>query len=186
MRMLRAVCGNEPLAAECDALREEIDAGVKKYCVVENSKYGKIYACETDGMGNYSMIDDANVPSLLSIPYIGYADAGDEIYRNTRRFLLSEDNPYYYAGKFAKGVGSPHTPPNYVWHMALIMQGLTSTDASEKRELLETIVSTDAGTRHLHEGFNVDNPREYTREWFTWPEALFAEFAEKCADEGII
>lgn len=184
--MLRDVCKNETLAAECDALREEIDTGIRKYCVVENAKYGKIYACETDGMGNYSMIDDANVPSLLSIPYIGYASADDEIYRNTRRFLLSKDNPYYYEGKYAKGVGSPHTPPNYVWHMALIMQGLTSTDATEKRELLKTIVATDAGKRHLHEGFNVDNPCEYTREWFTWPEALFAEFAEKCADEGII
>lgn len=184
--MLRAVCGNDALAAECEALRAEIDAGIKKYCIVDNDKYGSIYACETDGMGNYSMIDDANVPSLLSIPYIGYADANDEIYRNTRRFLLSKDNPYYYVGKYAKGIGSPHTPHNYVWHMSLIMQGLTSTDPREKRDLLDTIVATDAGKRHLHEGFNVDNPNEYTREWFTWPEALFAEFVEKCVDEGLV
>lgn len=184
--MLRAVCGDEALAAECDELREQIDAGIREYCVVDNEKYGRIYACETDGNGNYSMIDDANVPSLLSIPYIGYAPADDVIYQNTRRFLLSADNPFYYSGKYARGVGSPHTPPNYVWHISLAMQGLTSVSDNEKRELLETIVSTDAGTRHLHEGFNVDDPDEYTRPWFTWPEALFAEFVEKCVDEGVI
>lgn len=184
--MLRAVCGNENLAAECDALRLEIDAGIKQYCVVNNEKYGRIYACETDGYGNYSMIDDANVPSLLSIPYIGYADADDEIYKNTRRFLLSADNPYYYSGKYAKGVGSPHTPDNYVWHMALVMQALTSTDPAEIRELIDTIVATDGGKRHLHEGFNVDNPIEYTRDWFTWPEALFAELIERCIDCGCL
>ena len=184
--MLRSACGDTDLADECDALRNEIDSGIKNYCIVSHEKYGRIFACETDGYGNYSMIDDANVPSLLSIPYIGYASADDEIYKNTRRFLLSKDNPYYYSGKYAEGVGSPHTPPNYVWHLALVMQGLTSTDAEEKRELLGIIASTDAGKRHLHEGFNVDNPYEYTREWFTWPEALFAEFVERCIEEGVI
>lgn len=184
--MLRAVCKNETLAEECEVLRGEIDAGIREYCIVDNNKYGKIYACETDGYGNYSMIDDANIPSLLSIPYIGYASADNEIYINTRRFLLNGDNPFYYSGKYAKGIGSPHTPHNYVWHMALVMQGLTSTDVSEKRELLEMITITDAGKRHLHEGFNVDNPYEYTREWFTWPEALFAEFVEECVDGGVI
>ena len=184
--MLSAVCNNETLAKECEALRAEIDAGIRGYCIVDNDRFGRIYACETDGYGNYSMIDDANIPSLLSIPYIGYAPADDEIYRNTRDFLLSNDNPFYYSGKYAKGVGSPHTPHNYVWHMALIMQGLTSTNVSEKRELLKMITATDAGKRHLHEGFNVDNPYEYTREWFTWPEALFAEFVEECIDGDVI
>ena len=184
--MLRVVCKDEMLAKECDELRGQIDAGIREHCIVEHNKYGRIYACETDGYGNYSMIDDANIPSLLSIPYIGYAPADDEIYINTRRFLLSGDNPFYYSGKYAEGVGSPHTPHNYVWHMALVMQGLTSTDVSEKRKLLETIINTDAGKRHLHEGFNVDNPYEYTREWFTWPEALFAEFVEECVDSNVI
>ncbi len=184
--MLRAVCKNEELAAECDLLREEIDEGINKYGIVENEKYGKIYACETDGMGNYSMIDDANIPSLLSIPYIGYRDKTDEIYQNTRKFLLSHDNEFYFEGKCGKGIGSRHTPENYVWHMALAMQGITAITAEEKRELLDMICSTDAGTGYLHEGFFVDNPNEFTREWFTWPNSLFAEFVEKCVDEGII
>ena len=184
--MLREVCKNDVLADECASLASEIDEGIKKYCIVEHEKYGKIYACETDGMGNYSMIDDANIPSLLSIPYIGYSDIDDEVYQNTRKFLLSHENPFYFEGKYARGIGSRHTPDGYVWHMALVMQGLTTKDKNEARELIDMLTSTDAGTGYLHEGFNVDNPDEFTREWFTWPCSLFAEFIEKCVDEGII
>ncbi|MBE6589457.1 MAG: glycoside hydrolase family 125 protein [Ruminococcaceae bacterium] len=184
--MLETVCNNQALADECRALRDEIDAGIKKYCIIEHETYGKIYACETDGMGHYSMIDDANVPSLLSIPYIGYAPADDEIYQNTRRFLLSKENPFYFEGKYARGIGSRHTPDHYAWHISLVMQGLTSIDPEEKRELLEMIAATDAGTGYLHEGFDVDHPENYTRDWFPWPNALFAEFIEKSVQEGII
>ena len=184
--MLRAVCGNEALAKECDLLKQQIDKGIQNYCIVEHEKYGKIYACETDGMGNYSMIDDANIPSLLSIPYIGYSDVTDEIYQNTRKFLLSAENPYYFEGKYAKGIGSRHTPKNYVWHMALVMQGMTATDKKEKLEILNMITDTDADTGYLHEGFHVDDPYVYTREWFTWPNSLFAEFVEQCVDQHIL
>ena len=184
--MLRAVCGNETLAAACDALRTELDEGIRRHCVVDHPVYGPIYACETDGMGHYSMIDDANIPSLLSVPYIGYASADDAVYQNTRRFLLSAENPYYYEGTYARGIGSPHTPPRYVWHLALVMQGLTAVTAEEKRELLSMIAATDGGTDLLHEGFFVDDPTVYTREWFTWPCSLFAEFVERCVDEGVI
>ena len=101
--MLLDVCKNSELSQRCLELRDRIDEGIKKYCIIEHEKYGKIYACETDGMGHYQMIDDANVPSLLSAPYIGYISADDEVYKNTRRFLLSHDNPYYFEGKYAKG-----------------------------------------------------------------------------------
>lgn len=185
--MLRTVCKNEIMASECEKLREQIDEGIKNYCIVEHKKYGKIYACETDGMGNYTMIDDANIPSLLSIPYIGYADIFDEIYQNTRKFLLSKDNPYYFVGKYARGIGSRHnSQPNLIWHMSLVMQGMTTFDADEKKEMLEMIARTDADTGYLHEGFNADNPYVFTRPWFTWPNSLFAEFIEKCVDENII
>ena len=184
--MLRSVCKNEALADECDALREQIDAGIQKYCIVDHPKYGKIYACETDGDGNYCMIDDANVPSLLSIPYIGYAPIDDPIYQNTRKFLLSKDNPFYFEGAYANGIGSRHTPEHYVWHLALVMQGLTSTDKDEIKEIIDMIVNTDADTGYLHEGFHVDDPNKFTRKWFTWPNSLFAEFVEKCVDEDLI
>lgn len=184
--MLTEVCGNTELADRCMKLREEINEGIKNYAIVDQPGFGNIYACETDGMKNYSMIDDANIPSLLSAPYIGYSDAADPLYQNTRKFLLSKENPYYFEGKYAKGIGSRHTPDDYVWHMALVMQGLTSTDDKEKLELLDMLVATDADTGYLHEGFHVDNPHEYTREWFTWPNSLFAEYVEKCVDEKLI
>lgn len=183
--MLRAVCGNEALAAECESLQAELEEGIRRFAIVEHPTYGSIYACETDGMGHYSMIDDANIPSLLSIPYIGYADAEDGVYQNTRRYLLSKENPYYFEGKYARGIGSSHTPHGYVWHMALVMQGLTALTREEKREMLDMVTATDADTGLLHEGFHVDDPKQYTREWFTWPCSLFAEFVERCVDEGI-
>ena len=184
--MLKSVCGNKELAKECEKLKNEIDSGIKKFGIVKHEKYGKIYACETDGTGHYSMIDDANIPSLLSIPYIGYADIEDETYQNTRKFLLSAENPFYFEGKYARGIGSRHTPKNYIWHMALAMQGLTSDSDDEKREIIDMIVNTDADTGYLHEGFNADNPYEYTREWFTWPNSLFAELVERCVDDGVL
>ncbi len=174
------------LIFECSALRDTIEEGIKKYACVEHEKYGKIYACETDGMGHYTLMDDANVPSLLSIPYIGYTDAGDEIYQNTRKFILSKDNPYYFEGKFAKGIGSPHTPDNYIWHIALSMQGLTADNPDEVREILDMICRTDADTGFMHEGFNADDPSIFTRPWFTWSNSLFAELVEMAVDKGII
>ncbi len=185
-KMLKSVCGNEELAEECEKLKDEIDSGIKRFGIVKHEKYGKIYACETDGMGHYSMIDDANIPSLLSIPYIEYADIEDETYQNTRKFLLSAENPFYFEGKYARGIGSRHTPKNYIWHMALVMQGLTADSDEEKREIIDMIVNTDADTGYLHEGFNADNPYEYTREWFTWPNSLFAELVERCVDDGVL
>ncbi len=184
--MLFEVCKNDALAEECRKLACEIDSGIKKYCIVEHEKYGRIYACEVDGYGNYSLFDDANIPSLLSAPYIGYCDINDELYQNTRKFLLSSDNPYYFEGKCASGIGSRHTPDGYIWHLAMIMQGLTETDASEKKRLLFAIAETDADTGYLHEGFDANFPNNYTREWFTWPNSLYAEFIEQCIDEGII
>ena len=172
--------------SECQKLRAEIDSGIKKYAVYNHPKYGEIYACEADGFGNVRLFDDANVPSLLSIPYIGYAAKDDEMFLRTRNFILSTDNPYYYKGEFAKGVGSPHTPEGYIWHIALSMQALTSKDDDEIREIINTLVSTDADTGYMHEGFNADNPAEFSREWFAWSNSLFAELIEHAVDKGII
>ena len=137
-----------------------------------------MYAYETDGFGNYNLMDDANSPSLLAIPYLGYCDASDPIYQNTRRFILSKENPYYYEGTAAKGIGSPHTPNNYIWHISLSMQALTSTDEEEIRACMDTIARTHAGTNFMHEGFDVNDPSNFTREWFAWANTLFAQTVE--------
>ncbi len=185
--MLKAVAPEEKeLIAKAEKLASEIRKGIEEHAVINTEKYGKIYACEVNGMGDYFLFDDANVPSLLSAPYIGFCACDDEIYRNTRNFILSKDNPYYYEGKFAKGVGSPHTPEGYIWHIALSMQGLSSDSADEIREILHMLETTDGGTGYMHEGFYANDPNKFTRSWFSWSCALFAELVEKAVDERII
>lgn len=178
---------NEPeLLKKIKKLREEIVYGINTYGTVLHPKYGRIFACETDGFGNHILADDANVPSLLSAPYLGYCDVNDPIYVNTRNFILSHDNPFYFSGKAASGVGSPHTPDGYIWHIALSMQGLTSVDEEEIKVLIDTLVATDADTGFMHEGFNADDPTDFTRPWFAWSNSIFAEFIESALEKGII
>lgn len=161
---------------EVSALREQIEDGIQEYGILETEKFGKVYAFESDGFGNYNIMDDANVPSLLSIPYFGYRCQEDPIYQNTRKMILSESNPYYYEGQFARGIGSPHTPEGYIWHISLSVQGMTTLEASEAEQILDWLEATDAGTNLVHEGFFKDDPTLYTREWFSWSNAMFVEF----------
>ena len=168
------VYNDAAMAERATKLAKEIREGVEKYGVVEHEKFGKMYAYETDGNNNYTFMDDANVPSLMSLPWLRACSAEDEIYKNTRSYVLSKENPFYFEGTAAKGVGSPHTPEDYVWHIALSMQGLTSIDEAEKTELLKTLLATDAGTGYMHEGFHCDRPEEFTRDWFAWSNSLFA------------
>lgn len=171
----RDVLHDDKLCGRAGKLAAEIDHGIQTYGIVQHPEFGPIYAYETDGLGNHNLMDDANVPSLLSIPYLGYRGADDEIYRNTRRFILSEHNPYYYRGSAAEGIGSPHTPQGYVWHIALAMQGLTEENPEEKGRLLQLMSETDAGTGLMHESFNADDPKAYTRPWFSWANMMFCE-----------
>ena len=180
--LLQAGFEDPALEKRCKSLAAEIRDGIETYGVCDHPKYGRIYAYETDGFGNYNLMDDANSPSLLSIPYIGYKPAEDPIYQNTRRFVLSQDNPYYFVGKAAKGIGSPHTPPRYIWHIGLVMQILTSLDPAEKRECLDMLARTHAGTNYMHEGFDADDPARFTRPWFAWANTLFAQMLEREVD----
>jgi meiotically up-regulated gene 157 (Mug157) protein len=167
---------DEELCAKVTALKNEIQQGIDKYGIIEHPEFGRMYAYEVDGLGNRNLMDDANVPSLLSLPYLGYCAPEDELYQNTRKFVLSKENRFYFAGKFLQGVGSPHTPENYVWHIGVIMQALTSNDQQEIIRLLEMVMNSDAGKMLMHEGVNVDDENEYTREWFAWANSLFAYF----------
>lgn len=164
---------------DCLALRNEIDKGIQTYGCFKHPKYGQIYAYEVDGLGNSNLMDDANIPSLLSIPYLGYLPMTDPIYQNTRRFILSRDNPFFIEGKFAKGIGSPHTDQHgisgSIWHLALIMQILTSEDAREVQRVLCYLANTNGGTYYMHEGFDPDDPTRYSRSWFAWANSLYAE-----------
>lgn len=176
-QFLREEYQDEEMAKEASKLRKEIREGIRRYGIVKDDTFGEIYAYETDGLGNYNLMDDANVPSLLSLPWLTYCGKDDPIYKNTRAFVLSKKNPYYFEGGKARGIGSPHTPDQYIWHIALTMQGLTSDSKEEREVLLQTLLSTDAGCEVMHEGFHCDKPEEFTREWFAWANSLFALFA---------
>ena len=162
-----------------DELKYQIEEGINKFGIIHTEEFGDVYAYEVDGLGNFNLMDDANVPSLLSIPYIGYKDIDDKIYQNTRKFILSKNNPYYYEGSVAKGIGSPHTPPEYIWHISLSMQGLTTKNESEINSLINTLVNSDGNTGYMHEGFHCNDSTEFTREWFAWSNSLFADFIYK-------
>lgn len=167
---------DDELGQEATSLRADIDFGIQTYGIVEHPRCGRIYAYETDGFGNYRLMDDANVPSLLSSPYLGYRSRTDPVYRNTRRFALSAENPYHATGRVAHGIGSPHTPTGYVWPMALTIQGMTAFDQQEQVEVLRMLVESSAGTGLMHESFDPDDPSRFTRPWFAWANSLFAQF----------
>lgn len=166
---------DEALAAEAAALSDEIAAGVRQHGVVEHPEFGKILAYEVDGLGHANLMDDANVPSLLALPYLEVCAPEDELYRNTRRFVLSEENPYYYAGKLAAGVGSPHTPAGYIWPIALCVQAMTSTDLDEIAGIVHTLLHTHGGTGFMHESFDPNAPEQFTRSWFAWANSMFGQ-----------
>ena len=176
------VLHHDGFAQECRALADEVETALQKYAVVEHPKYGKIYAYEVDGYGNYTMMDDANVPSLLALPYMGWGTADDPVYRNTRRFVWSEDNPYFFRGKAGEGIGGPHVGLDYPWPMSLILKGLTTDDAGELQECLTMLRNTDGGTGFMHESFHKDDARNFTRSWFAWANTLFGELVLHVAD----
>lgn len=174
-----AVYNDSILSDQCLALKKAINIGIQEYAIISHPKYGNIYAYETDGMGHYNLMDDANSPSLLAIPYFGYCNSDEEIYQNTRRFILSADNPYFYQGKFASGIGSPHTEAGYVWPIAIILQALTSQSTKEILHCLTMLANTHSGTNQMHESFDPDVPEHYSRPWFAWANTLFASLLEK-------
>ncbi len=166
----------EALAKSMSELAVEIKQGIERFAKIDHPIFGDMYVYETDGKGNVNLMDDANVPSLLSMPYLGYTSSLDDTYLNTREFILSRHNPYYYEGEQACGVGSPHTPDHYVWHIALAVQGMTSTDPAEKKRILEMFKRTHGSTYYMHEGFDASRPENYTRSWFAWANSMFSEF----------
>lgn len=157
-------------------LADQIDDGIKQYGIIEHQKYGKIYAYEVDGYGSQCIMDDPNIPSLLSLPYLGYVANSDPVYQNTRKLILSRWNSFYAKGEVACGLTSPHVGVcDHFWPMATIMQALTSEDRAEIKECLKTLKNTHAGTFFMHESVDVDNDHSFTRHWFAWVNSLFGE-----------
>lgn len=182
--ILTEVNKNADLARQCTGLADEVEQALKKYATCEHPKYGTIYAFEVDGYGSHMLMDDANVPSLLALPYLGDVDVNDPVYQNTRRFVWSEDNPYFFKGKAGEGIGGPHIGYDMVWPMSIMMKAFTSQDDEEIKDCLRMLMATDAGTGFMHESFHKDNPEKFTRKWFAWQNTLFGELIIKLIDEG--
>jgi len=168
---------------KCFNLSKEIDSAINKFAIKEHLNFGKIYAYEIDGFGNNLFMDDANVPSLMSLAYIDSKFINDEIYLNTRKFLLSKNNPYFLKGKAAEGQASPHTGKDKIWPMGIILRAMTSTNDSEIKKCIKMLVDTHAGTGFMHEAFDKDNPENYFRSWFAWANTLFGELIIKIQNE---
>lgn len=182
--ILSKVNNETELSQKCITLANEVESAIKENAIYTHPEYGQIYAYEVDGFGNYLLMDDANVPSLLSLPYLGDVDISNPIYQNTRKFIWSERNPYFFKGKAGEGIGGPHIGYNMAWPMSIMMKAFTSTEDEEIKECLKILLTTDADTGFIHESFNVDNPFDYTRDWFAWQNTLFGELIIKLIKEG--
>jgi hypothetical protein len=181
--MLEQIHNDKESAAQCRALADEVGSALRDYAVVNPRGFGEIYAYEVDAFGNFYCIDDGNIPNLLSLPYLGAVTTDDEIYRNTRRFVLSESNPYFCKGNAGEGEGGPHVGMGMIWPLGIITEALTSTDDSEIRRCLLTLQKTHAETGFMHEAFNQDNPKKFTRPWFAWANTIFGELILKTCKE---
>ncbi len=182
--ILSTVNGEQELAAGCTALADEVAAALQQYAVVEHPVYGKIYAFEVDGFGSVQLMDDANVPSLLAMPYLGDVERTDPVYENTRRFVWSTDNPYFWRGPAGEGIGGPHIGVEMIWPMSIMMRAFTSTDDAEIRDCIIALMTTDAGTGFMHESFSRHDAADFTRAWFAWQNTLFGELILKLVNEG--
>jgi len=156
-------------------LQSDILAGLLQYSIRKTPRYGEIWAYEVNGLGDALLMDDANIPSLLSLPFLNFCSVDHPIYQNTRRFLLSTDNPYYYEGRVLSGVGSPHTPVDHVWPLAVIMEAMTEPSLAKVWDIVRMLAGADGGSGLMHESVHVDRPSEYTRPWFSWANSMFAE-----------
>ena len=182
--ILTAVNGERELAAECTALADEVAGALQQYAVVEHPEFGKIYAFEVDGFGGCFLMDDANVPSLLAMPYLGDVERTDPIYENTRRFVWSEENPYFWRGSAGEGIGGPHIGVEMIWPMSIMMRAFTSEDDAEIRDCIVALMTTDAGTGFMHESFSRHDAANFTRPWFAWQNTLFGELILKLVNEN--
>ncbi|AYJ43387.1 glycoside hydrolase family 125 protein [Lactiplantibacillus pentosus] len=170
-----SVLDDPNIVARARRLQTAVRDGIETYGYTTNANGEKVYAYEVDGLGHAKLMDDGNVPSLLSAPYLGYCDLLDPNYQRTRQTLLSPENPYYYSGHLAAGQGSPHTPAHYIWPIAIAMEGLTTNSRDQQLAALQMLIKTTGGTDLMHESFNVDDDTQFTREWFSWANMMYCE-----------
>jgi meiotically up-regulated gene 157 (Mug157) protein len=178
----KSAIGDVNLATACEDLLRPLRAAVADHGIVDHPDFGKMWAYEVDGFGNSLMMDDANAPGLLSLPYLQCCDMSDPLYQRTRKFALSSHNPYFFRGRAAEGIGGPHIGLGQIWPLSITMRALTSNDDREILTCLKWLRDTTAGTGFMHESFDQDDPAKFTRPWFAWANSLFGELVLNLAD----
>ena len=173
--MARDIHADAGFARECLLLAREIELAIEAHGLIPQSQGTAVYAYECDGFGNQLFIDDANVPGLLGLPYLGCCRRDDPRYLSTRAKVLSDDNPYFFRGRAAEGIGGPHVGLGMIWPIGIMIRALTSDQAVETGRCLAWLRNTHAGTGFMHEAFDQDQPAHFTRAWFAWANALFGE-----------
>lgn len=171
---------------ECKKLANEVESALKKHAIYNHPIFGEIYSFEVDGFGNHFLMDDSNAPSLLSLPYLTDVDIEDPVYQNTRKFVWSEYNPYFFKGQAGEGIGGPHIGYDMIWPMSIMMKAFTSKDDKEIADCIKLLISSDADTGFIHESFDKDDASDFTRPWFAWQNTLFGELIVKLVNEGKI
>ena len=202
LRNLRAMLKATNMGKELDgptyALESDLAKALAEHAIVTHPVYGEVFAYEADGFGNHTFMDDANVPSLLALPYLQSRSTdlsgdlsvlnpekrGYMVYQNTRRMVLSEANPFFFKGKAGEGIGGPHVGLDMIWPISIIIRGLTSHDSQEIKVCLKMLQSSHAGTGFMHESFHKDDVTNFSRSWFAWANTLFGEFVLKVYREN--
>ena len=171
--MANSILHDSALAQDASSLSDEVEAALRQHAVIP-TRAGTIWAYEVDGFGGAALMDDANVPSLLGLPYLNSSpDAA--LYARTRAFVWSERNPWFFRGTAGEGIGGPHEGAGMIWPMSQTIFALTSTSVSEIREALRMLKIGSAGTGFIHESYFQDDPKRFTRAWFAWANTLFGE-----------
>lgn len=167
--------GKSVLAQTLQRRGQVIADGIWEYGVVSHKVWGDVFAYEVDGYGSHILMDDANVPSLLALPILGFVAINDPVYLATRKMILSKTgNPYYLSGPNFQGIGGPHIGLTNAWPMSLLLQAMTTDDDEEiKRSLRMVLKASPLGL--VHESVDVNNIKSYTRSWFAWANSVFAQ-----------
>ena len=171
--MANDVLHDSKMANQAAALAEEINAALWKHAIVSTAG-GAIWAYEIDGFGGHVLMDDANAPSLLSLPYLD-SSPDAETYARTRAFVWSQNNPWFFQGSAGEGIGGPHVGRDSIWPMSQIMYALTSNSSAEIMGAIQTVKTCAASTGFIHESYNRNDSSLFTRAWFAWANTLFGE-----------
>jgi meiotically up-regulated gene 157 (Mug157) protein len=177
--MAHTVVGDDALANDAHDLAVEVEAALNKYGIARTPA-GGIWAYEVDGFGSQLLMDDANVPSLLGLPYLD-ASPDAALYARTRAFVWSERNPWFFRGRAGEGIGGPHEGQDMIWPMSQTIFALTSKNTAEIARAVAMLKASAAGTGFMHESYNKDDIAQFTRSWFAWANTLFGELIAKLA-----